>query len=188
MLIEWLEKIIVGVTIVLLSTALIDPWAFRGKIWPGLASLYMSTSEAITIPMALCLGILQNLARLTSDISRSRFSAVFKFQFSVSRSASGGGSEGEPTSPTAPTIRIIDDAALNTYSATHSDLVAECRKRYSDFRLNLRFYKLLESVKMDPNCAHERRLSPNSSKSSAQMFYKLDTTLAKFDNEYTRLK
>ena len=188
MLIEWLVEIIIGVTIVLLSTALIDPWAFRGKIWPGLASLYMSTSQAITIPMAHSLEILQNLTRLTSDISRSSFSAVFKFQFSISRGASGGGSVGAPTSPTAPTVRISDDAALNTYSATHSELVAECRKRYSDFKQNFRFYKLLESVKTDPNCARERRLNPNSSKSSLRMFYRLDAVLAKFDDEYTKNK
>ena len=92
------------------------------------------------------------------------------------------------TAPAAPMVRISDDGALNAFSATHDELVAECRKRYSDFKLNFRFYTLLESVKKDPNCAHERRLNPNSSKNSIRMVYNLDAVLAKFDDEYTKLK
>lgn len=188
MLIEWLEEITIGVTIVVLSTALIDPWAFRAKIWPGLASLYMSTGEAITIPMAHFLEIFQSLTRLTSDISRSRISAVFKFQFSISRSALQRESVRVSTASAAPTVRISDSKVPNTFPATYGDLVAECRKRYSDFKQNNRFHKLLESVKRDPCCAHERQLNPNSSSSSTRMFYNLDAVLVKFDAEYTKRK
>ena len=184
----WLLDILIGVIATLLGTALIGAWASRGKIWPGLAFLYMSASEAMTIPVALCIEILQNLARLISNIGRSRFSAVFKFQVSVSRSTLRERSVGTPTASAAPTIRISDSEILNTFSATHNELVVECRKRYSNFKQNSRFYKLLESVKKDPNCAHERWLNPNSSKNSIRMFYNLDAVLAKFDDEYTKLK
>ena len=91
------------------------------------------------------------------------------------------------TDPKAPKFRVSDDEALRTFPATYDELVAECKKRYSNFKQNARFYKLLKSVKADSNCAHERRLNPNSKKSAMQMFYNFDTTFAKLDEEYTKL-
>ena len=184
----WLEEITLGVISTLIGTALIGVWALRGRIRPKLASLYMSTSEAVTVPIALFVEILQNLARLTNAIGGSHFSAVFQFQVSIGHRASEEGRVEVPTATVAPTIEISTDETLNAYSATHDELVAECRKRYSDFKQNFRFYKLLESVKTDPNCARERRLNPNSSKSSLRMLYRLDAVLAKFDDEYTKYK
>ena len=101
----WLEEIVLDVIATLMSTALIGTWAFRGKIWPKLASLYMLTSEAVNVPIALCIKILQNLARLTNDITGSRFSAVFQFQVSISRRASEEGSVGVPTAPNRSHIK-----------------------------------------------------------------------------------
>ncbi|MYH63543.1 MAG: hypothetical protein F4148_17935 [Caldilineaceae bacterium SB0675_bin_29] len=184
----WLEEIVLDVIAILIGTALIGIWALRGKIVPKLASLYMSTSEAITIPCALSIQVLQNLARLTSDIGESHFSAVLQFQVSIGHRASEEGRVEVPTATVVPTIEISTDETLNTYSATHDELVAECRKRYSDFKQNFRFYKLLEAVKTDPNCALERRLNPNNSRNSLRVFYRLDAVLAKFDDEYTKYK
>ncbi len=184
----WLEEIALGVISTLIGTALIGIWALRGKICPKLASLYMSISEATTVPISLFVEVLQNLARLTNVIGGSQFSAVFHFQFSIGHRTSENGRVGMPTATGAPTIEISTDDTLNTYAATHDELVAECRKRYTDFKQNFRFYKLLESVKADPNCARERRLNPNSSRSSLRMFYRLDAVLAKFDYEYTKHK
>ena len=185
-----LDDIVGDVIVSLISSALIGVgiWAFRGKILAGLTSLYMSTSEAITIPVALCIEILHNLARLTRSISSSRFSAVFGFQVSLSQGTSGEECVGPPTSPTAPKLRISENDVLNTFSATHSDLVAECKKRYSDFKQNSRFHRLLKSAKEDPNCAIARRLNPDSIKSSIHMFYNLDAVLEKLDDEYTKRK
>ena len=188
MLVIRLDDIVVGVIVSLISSALIGIWAFRGKIWLGLVSLYLSTREAITVLITLCIEIVQNLAQLTNDIRGVEFSAGVKFQVSVSPRISEGGRVGMTTAPAAPTVWISGDEVLNTFSATHNELVAECRKRYPDFKQNFRFYKLLESVKKDPNCAHERRLNPNNSKSLIQMFYNLDESLAKLDDEYTKLR
>lgn len=46
----------------------------------------------------------------------------------------------------------------------------------------------MKAIKIDPNCAYERRLNPNSGKGIVQMCYNLDATLAKLDDEYTKRK
>lgn len=163
-------------------------WIFRQHMRRLVASLYALTTEAISVPYSLCSRILRDLTRLFSDVSGVVFSAVFSFQFSVSHSTSGGEGAGKPPTLTAPTVSIRVDCVQNTYSATHHELVAECRKRYSDFKQNSRFNNLMKAIKFDPNCACERRLNPKSGKSIIQMRYNLDATLAKLDDEYTKRK
>lgn len=182
-----LLDILIGVIATLLGSALIGVWSFRGRIWPRLASLRMPIYQNITVPISLCIEILQKLARLTAQLSRSRYSAVFKFQVSISRSTWERSSVEAQSAPTPPKLEFNDAYVLHTFPATYSELVAECRKRYSDFKLNFRFYNLLESLKSDPQCAHERRLNPSSEKSPTQMFYNLDAVLARLDDEYTKL-
>lgn len=186
MLETWLQEVALGVITTLICSGL--TWTFRRKIWQELISLYLSISETATVLLSLCINLLESLVRLLFDTNRAGFSADFKFQFSISRGSLQKGSVGVSTASAAPTLRISDGEILNSFSATHDELVAECRNRYSDFKQNFRFYKLLESVKKDPNCAHERRLNPNSSKNSIRMVYNLDAVLAKFDDEYTKLK
>ena len=98
----WLEKIVLDVIAILMGTALIRTWAFRGKIWPKVASLYMWTSEAVTVPIALYVEIVQNLAQLTNDISGAGFSAGFKFSSLGKSSYFGGRTCGDDDRPSRP--------------------------------------------------------------------------------------
>ncbi|MCY4080172.1 MAG: DUF3644 domain-containing protein [Caldilineaceae bacterium] len=130
---------------------------------------------------------LDNLARLPSGTSDPDFSVVMNVQIDIKPGLSGGGSVGITNDTNAPKFKVSDEEALAIFHATYNDLVAECRKRYPDFKQNFRFNTLMKTVKMDPNCAHERRLNPNKKKSSAQMFYNLDATFVKLDDAYQRM-
>jgi len=182
----WLQEIALGVIATLIGSALMC--AFHHRIWQELKSLYVSVRKTVTVLLSLCTKLPENFVRLLLDIDRARFSAAFGFQVSISRSALQRESVRVSTASAAPTVRISDSKVLNTFPATYGDLVAECRKRYSDFKQNNRFHKLLESVKRDPCCAHERRLNPSNSSSSTRMFYNLDAVLVKLDDEYTKRK
>lgn len=129
---------------------------------------------------------LDTLARVPSGTDNSDYSTVLKVQIELSRGISGGGSIGFATDPAAPKVRVSDDEAMSAFPATYHDLVAQCRKRYPDFKKNRNFDKLMETVKKDPSCTHERRLNPNKDNGTTQKFYNLDTTLARLDDAYTR--
>ena len=129
---------------------------------------------------------LDTLARVPGGTDSSEYSTVLKVQVELSRGISGGGSIGITTDPAAPKVSVSDDEAMGAFPATYHDLVAKCRKRYSDFKQNPPFNKLMNAVKMDPTCAHERRLNPNKKKSATQIFYNLDSTFAKLDGEYIK--
>ena len=130
---------------------------------------------------------LDSLARLPSGTSDPEYSVVMNVQIDIQPGLSGGGSVGMTNNSNAPKFRVSDDEALATFSATYHDLIRACKKRYSDLKQNTHFYRLLKLVKADPNCAHERKLNPNNSKSSKQMFYNLDTTFVRLDVAYTRI-
>ena len=127
---------------------------------------------------------LDNLARLPSDTSDPEYTVVMNVQIDVKPGLSGGGSVGMTTDRKAPKFKVSDDEVLEIFSATYHDLVAENKKRYSNFKQNPHFNKLMKAVKADPNCAHERQLNPKSKTSATQTFYNLDSTFAKLDGEY----
>lgn len=129
---------------------------------------------------------LDGLTRLPSGTDDPEYPVVIDVQIEVRPGLSGGGSVGMTTDPKAPKFRVSDDEALRAFPDTYDDLIAECKKRYSDFKQNASFYKLLKSLKADPSCAHERRLNPNRQKSAKQMFYNLGSVFAILDEEYLK--
>ena len=130
---------------------------------------------------------LDNLARLPSGTSDPEYSVVMNVQIDIEPGLSGGGSVGITNNTDAPKFRVSDEEVLEIFHATYHDLVAECRKRYPDFKQNFHFNTLMKTVKVDPNCAHERRLNPNKKKSSAQIFYNLDATFVRLDDAYKKI-
>ena len=70
-------------------------------------------------------------------------------------------------------ISVNDDYILEKYPLSHDDVVKICTERYSDFRRNKKFYKILERIKRDPKLAFERKLDPRGSK-TVKYFYSND--------------
>ena len=132
--------------------------------------------------------LLEKLTSLTISpaSTNSDYSVILHVQIELNRGLSGGGSIGLTNDPTAPKVSVSDDEALGYYSAAYADVVAACKERYRDFVKNKHFDKLMKLVKADPECAHQRKLNPNSPRSATTFFYNLDAAFANLDNAYTR--
>ena len=120
----------------------------------------------------------------SGSTANSDYSVVIHVDVNLNRGFSGGGNIGLTDDPAAPTVRISDDEALAHYPSTYADVLAACKERYANFVQNRQFVQRMKLVKADPKCAHERKLNPNSDKTSTQFFYQLVTTLTKLDSYY----
>ena len=132
--------------------------------------------------------LLKTLDELAHSIETpsADYSVTLHVHVNFNRGLSGGASIGTTNDPEAPLVRISDNEMLTRYPASYDDVVAMCRKRYSNFLQNQRFNDLMKSVKADPDCAYKRSLNPNSEGSSTTYLYNLDATIAKLDSLYTR--
>ena len=134
--------------------------------------------------------LLKNLSQIASKYSKveSEYAVVMKVEVQLTRKLTGGGSIGSTNDLNAPSVRVSDDEALQRYPAPYDEVVTQCARRYSDFKRNQHFYKVMKRIKEDPECAYERKLDPNNDKSAKKVFYNLENTLARLDGEYASSK
>lgn len=85
----------------------------------------------------------------------------------------------------APEVRVSDDLMFDYYQWDYRRLIAECKKRYSDFKVNKDVYALKEKLEQKEQYAMVRKLDPNNPKSSKQKFYS-PNILNELDKVYTR--
>ncbi len=130
---------------------------------------------------------LSNLAQ-SHDSTDSEYSVVMQVRVELNRGLSGGGNIGLTNALNVPTVSISDDEALKTFPTPYSELVAQCRSRYLDFKQNQQFHSAMEKINNDPQCTYERKLDPTTQNSTKKRFYNLERTLAKLDNEYSESK
>ena len=102
----------------------------------------------------------------------------------LNRGLSGGGNIGLTNNPNVPKVSISDDEALKAFPNSYNDVVERCRSRYPEFKRNKSFYLAMQEVNQDPKCTYERKLDPNTEKSSKKRFYNLKQTFARLDHEY----
>ena len=124
----------------------------------------------------------------TSAPSSSEFNIVIQVEVNLNRKLTGGGNIGMTNDPSAPEVRVKDNELFEYYSASYNDLVTACGKRYLNFIKNNKFNALMKNVKVDLNCAYERKLNPYNERSLGTFIYNLDTTFAKLDGSYIRRK
>mgnify|MGYP000864551892 CR=1 FL=1 len=86
-----------------------------------------------------------------------------------------------------PKVRVSDDRMLAQYQWDYRRLIAECKKRYSDFRINNDFYALKEELEQKEQYVWVRESDPNNPRSSKKKFYS-PNILDELDSAYTRYK
>lgn len=87
--------------------------------------------------------------------------------------------------PNAPEVRLTEEQVREKYPWDYDRLTAECRKRYSDFKLVQKFHDLRKSLAADARFGHVRHLDPGNPKSSQKPFFN-PNIIAEFDKHYTR--
>ncbi len=135
-------------------------------------------------PQKELLKVLDTLSRSSNGKGDSDYSVAVHVQIELNRGISGGGSIGLTNDPSAPTVHVSDDEALERFPCTYTEIVSICKKRYPTFKQNRQFHQIMEPIKADVECAHERKLDPKSSKSAKKVFYNREATLARLDREY----
>ena len=134
------------------------------------------------------LAALEQIGRSKGDAPESEFAVFLRVDINLNRRLVGGGSIGVTNDPAAPLVRVSDTEVLEKFSATYRDVVSACKDRYSGFKRNLKFNSAMTKVKCDPGCAYERRLDPQNPNSVKKVFYDLEATLARLDEEYARAR
>lgn len=127
---------------------------------------------------------LRDLAATPVD-AESGFVVALRVTVALNPLSSGGGTIGVTSDPKAPKVRLTDDELLKKYSLDYGDVVSECRRRVPGFKKDRRFNAAMNKVKRDPDCAHERRLNPRSSKGGVKWLYDPRTTLPLLEKELT---
>jgi hypothetical protein len=89
--------------------------------------------------------------------------------------------------PSATHITLTEEQIRQKYRLTYIELVAECKKRYADFKLDKSFYAIKKALEGDIRLAKMRLLDPGNPKSSKKMFYS-EAILGKLDETYRKKK
>ena len=130
--------------------------------------------------------LLNELSELAKshDASDSGYWVAMHIRVELNRGLSGGGNIGLTNDPNVPKVSISDDEALKAFPNSYNDVVERCRSRYPEFKRNKSFYLAMQEVNQDPKCTYERKLDPNTEKSSKKRFYNLEQTFARLDHKY----
>lgn len=68
-------------------------------------------------------------------------------------------------------IKISEEDITKKFPLTYKDLTTKCQERYSDFKQNSDFNKLMKKIKANKTYAHNRKLDPNNPKSQTKTFF-----------------
>lgn len=87
----------------------------------------------------------------------------------------------------ATPITLTEEQIRQKYRLTYDELVDECKKRYSDFKLDKKFFATKKALEADIKYAKMRFLDPGNPKSSKKWFYS-EAILHKLDEGYCKRK
>jgi hypothetical protein len=74
--------------------------------------------------------------------------------------------------PAAKPIRIVEETLYGTiFTETYREVVRKAREKFVDFIQNIRFNKIMDELKKDPNIRTTRLLDPNNPDGAAKDFY-----------------
>lgn len=114
-----------------------------------------------------------------------RYSVTVNVEVRFVRSKNAGAASVRITDdPNVPAVRITEEQVLERYPWNYSNLVEQCRERYSDFKADQKFHELRKELVKKARLVHERRLDPTRPKPK-KMFFSPDI-LKEFDKHYVQ--
>lgn len=87
--------------------------------------------------------------------------------------------------PNAPEVRLTEEQVREKYPWDYDRLTAECRKRYTDFKLVQKYHDLRKKLVGDAKFGYIRQLDQGNPKSQEKSFFN-PNIMAEFDKIYTR--
>jgi hypothetical protein len=89
--------------------------------------------------------------------------------------------------PKATEVAVRDEDILKNYPMTYQERVRALRRRYSNFRENIKYFSLKVKLEKERKCSIVRVLNPKNPKSSKQRFYS-PNIIQEFDKHCERRK
>ncbi|MDH7605600.1 MAG: DUF3644 domain-containing protein [Melioribacter sp.] len=84
-------------------------------------------------------------------------------------------------------VKIPEDKLLKEYKLEYKDLCIELKNKFSDFKVNQKFYENKRAIiSKSPNLVYTRKLDPDNPKSSKKDFYH-PNILKEFEKYYTKI-
>jgi hypothetical protein len=119
------------------------------------------------------------------DDPNARYSVAINVEVRFVRSKSAAAAPVRVTDdPNAPAVQLKEEDIRERYPWDYRALTAQCRNRYSDFKVDNRYHQLRRQVESDTRFAHERRLDPARPRPK-KVFYS-PAILDEFDKHYSR--
>lgn len=147
-----------------------------------------ASAEAINLSKdeSRLIGYLAKLARAGTENGSGPFNVTLEVGLSFKRSTAAGALAVAITNdPDAPKVALDDDDFRKVYKWTYQKLIEQLQKRYTDFKLNSKFYGIKKPLMGDPKYVQSKRLDCDNPNSAKQEFYS-PSILAEFDKYYTR--
>ena len=121
-----------------------------------------------------------------TDSSTSPYSVTVNIDIKFTRSkAKEALGVNVTNNPDAPEVRLTDEQIGDRYPWNYDRLTAECRKRYSDFKLVKKYHELRKTLGADNRFGYLRLLDPNRPKGQKKPFYN-PSIMREFDKHYTK--
>jgi hypothetical protein len=128
-----------------------------------------------------------NSADSTND-PKERYSVAVNINVTFSRSKVKDALQVQLSGdPGATPITLTEEQIRQKYRLTYGELIKECKKRYSDFKLDRKFYACKRDLEADLKYAKMRFLDPGNPRSSKKMFYS-EAILLRLDESYCKRK
>ncbi|TKJ40341.1 hypothetical protein CEE37_08420 [candidate division LCP-89 bacterium B3_LCP] len=183
-----------------IGTASVKNWIQLAGIWfthdLSNYNLFLMPIGFIGTPEATALAISQdekNLVRYLADLVRDNdsdsgadFHVSLAVNFSFKRSTIDAATEVIVTNdPNALKIQMTEENIRNTYPWDYGELTSQLKRRYSDFKVNLKYHSHRKPLMQDLRFVKPRYLDPNNPRSLKKDFYN-PNIFKEFDKHYKR--
>jgi hypothetical protein len=120
----------------------------------------------------------------TQDKTDEEFDIAISIDINFSKNNSFEGI-GFKYDPSGVPINVTEEDIRKKFPLTYDEVRLKAKERYSDFKQNQEFNKLMKKIKKDEKLHHERKLDPDNPKSMKKPFY--STNIWKeLDKHYTK--
>jgi hypothetical protein len=87
--------------------------------------------------------------------------------------------------PDGVPIALNDNDWRKRHPWSHAQLIEKCKERYTDFKYNNDFHRIMKGIKNNPKLHHSRKLDPDNKKSPVKPFYS-PNVFKELDKHYTK--
>ena len=116
----------------------------------------------------------------------SEYAFMINYEVKLTRSKAKGVPEAQFTNnPNAPELRMTEEQIRDKYPWDFKEFTDRCRKRYTDFKINVTFYDIRRPLLENDKFSRIRYLDPGNPKSVQKRFYN-PNILQEFDKHYSR--